>query len=102
MVEQLEITLPAFKRGYHLITDLIEKQLPKLPEKGLVNFISATHEPLDKAWICASLNPAKAIHFETTKGSIQPGKDADLVLLNQELEVQLTVVEGNVVYRRSE
>ena len=39
MTEQLEITLPAFKRGYHLITDLIERQLPKLPEKGLVNIL---------------------------------------------------------------
>ncbi len=71
-------------------------------EKGLVNFMAATHEPLDRAWICASLNPAKAIRLETTKGSIQPGKDADLVLLNRELGVQLTLVEGKVVYRRSE
>jgi len=39
MIEQLEITLPVFKRGYHLITDLIERQLPKLPEKGLVNIL---------------------------------------------------------------
>ena len=39
MVEQLEITLPAFKRGYHLITDLIERQLPRLPEKGLMNIL---------------------------------------------------------------
>ena len=39
MVEQLEIKLPAFKRGYHLITDILEKQLPKLPEKGLVNIL---------------------------------------------------------------
>ena len=39
MIEQIEITLPAFKRGYHLITDLIEKELPRLPEKGLVNIL---------------------------------------------------------------
>ncbi len=39
MTEQLEITLPAFKRGYHLITDLIERKLPPLPEKGLVNIL---------------------------------------------------------------
>jgi len=39
MVEQLEITLPAFRRGYHLITDLIELQLPSLPEKGLLNIL---------------------------------------------------------------
>ena len=39
MTEQLEIILPAFKRGYHLITSLIEQQLPELPEKGLVNIL---------------------------------------------------------------
>ncbi len=39
MVEQLEITLPGFKRGYHLITDILENQLPKLPEKGLLNIL---------------------------------------------------------------
>jgi secondary thiamine-phosphate synthase enzyme len=39
MVEQIEIILPTFKRGYHLITDLIEKQLPNLPEKGLVHIL---------------------------------------------------------------
>jgi secondary thiamine-phosphate synthase enzyme len=39
MIEQLTITLPSFKRGYHLITDLIEQQLPPLPDKGLVNIL---------------------------------------------------------------
>ncbi len=39
MIEQLEITLPKFRRGYHLITSLIEKQLPQLPEKGLLHIL---------------------------------------------------------------
>jgi len=39
MIEQINITLPPFKRGYHLITDLIEQQLPSLPDKGLVNIL---------------------------------------------------------------
>ncbi len=39
MIEQLEITLPKFNRGYHLITSLIEKQLPPLPEKGLLHIL---------------------------------------------------------------
>lgn len=39
MIDQIEIVLPAFKRGYHLITDLVENQLPALPEKGLVNLL---------------------------------------------------------------
>ena len=39
MIQQLEITLPHFKRGYHLITSLIVKELPPLPEKGLLHIL---------------------------------------------------------------
>ena len=39
MIHQNEITLPAFRRGYHLITGLIEKNLPDLPEKGLLHIL---------------------------------------------------------------
>ncbi|WP_321372757.1 secondary thiamine-phosphate synthase enzyme YjbQ [uncultured Draconibacterium sp.] len=39
MIEQKEITLPAFRRGYHLITRLIEEHLPDLPEKGLLHIL---------------------------------------------------------------
>jgi len=38
MIIQKEIILPPFKRGYHLITSLIEKELiTDMPEKGLLN-----------------------------------------------------------------
>lgn len=37
MIQQFEITLPAYKRGFHLITDDILRNIPKLPETGLVN-----------------------------------------------------------------
>lgn len=37
MIEQLEISLPPFSRGFHLITRLVMDQLPILPEKGLLN-----------------------------------------------------------------
>jgi secondary thiamine-phosphate synthase enzyme len=39
MIQQTEITLPPFRRGYHLITGLIEKNLPALPEKGLLHIL---------------------------------------------------------------
>ncbi len=42
MIEQKEITLPQFRRGYHLITSLIEKNLPELPEKGLLHLLVST------------------------------------------------------------
>src|SRR5436305_12220481 len=43
MVEQKEITLPAFSRGFHLIDSFIEKGFETWPEKGICNiFIKHT------------------------------------------------------------
>lgn len=39
MIQQKEITLPRMKRGYHLITDFIESNLPELPETGLLHIL---------------------------------------------------------------
>ncbi len=39
MIQQKEITLPRFKRGYHLITSLIVEELSELPEKGLLHIL---------------------------------------------------------------
>jgi len=45
----------------------------------------------------ASLNPARLLGIENRKGSLEPGKDADLVLLRGRTPV-LTMVEGEMVY----
>jgi len=37
MIDQVHITLPSMGRGLHLITDLILREIPRLPEKGLVH-----------------------------------------------------------------
>ncbi len=39
MIKQTEINLPAFNRGFHLITRHIEQALPDLPDMGLVNIL---------------------------------------------------------------
>ena len=39
MIQQKEIKLPPYKRGYHLVTTLIEDSLDKLPEKGLLHIL---------------------------------------------------------------
>ena len=47
MIDQIDIILPAFNRGYHIITNLISKEIGKLPEKGLANiFIKHTSAAL--------------------------------------------------------
>ncbi len=39
MVEHKEIVLPPFPRGFHLITRHIEKELPVLPDAGMINLL---------------------------------------------------------------
>lgn len=43
--------------------------------------------------------PAASIRIENQKGSLAPGFDADVVLLDQSYQVRMTIVGGNVVYR---
>lgn len=53
--------------------------------------------PLHEAVAMASTNPARALGT-TTKGRLEVGADADFVLLSPELEVQQTIIAGEVIY----
>jgi N-acetylglucosamine-6-phosphate deacetylase len=55
--------------------------------------------PILDAIKMASLNPARLLKIDGEKGSIEEGKDADLILVDNEFNVKLTIVEGNIVYR---
>lgn len=68
-------------------------------EVALRNFIQATGQPIEEVWQASSLNAARAIHVADRKGSIEVGKDADLVLTDDNICVRLTMAEGRVVYR---
>ena len=39
MILQTEITLPSHRRGFHLITHHIKKQLPELPKTGILSIL---------------------------------------------------------------
>lgn len=39
MVEQVEFTLRPYPRGIHLVTGEVMRQLPPLPERGLLNLL---------------------------------------------------------------
>jgi len=39
MIQQIEIKLNGYSRGFHLITHVVEQKLPDLPEKGLVHLL---------------------------------------------------------------
>lgn len=54
---------------------------------------------LSEAVRMASLTPATVVGVEERKGSLEPGKDADVVVMDENANVRLTVARGVVVYR---
>ncbi len=69
-------------------------------DAALRNLIEISAKPLEETFACASTNPARVIGIDGQTGSINTGLDADLVLLNDDLQVQMTVVRGEIVYER--
>ncbi len=66
-------------------------------DNSLRRFMTCVDEPIDAVWQTVSLNPARAIHVAHRKGSIEIGKDADLILVDSDTRVQKTLVMGRVV-----
>jgi len=48
----------------------------------------------------ASLNPARALSLSGRKGSLEPRKDADIVVFSPSFDVQMTIVGGRIQYQR--
>lgn len=71
-------------------------------ERALKNCQNAAGKPLGELWPLTSLNAARQIGMSASKGSLEEGKDADLVLLDSDYNVHLTVVEGEVVFQSGE
>jgi N-acetylglucosamine-6-phosphate deacetylase len=67
-------------------------------DRALRNIVKATGRDLAELWPMSSLNAARAIGISDRKGSLEVGKDADLVLLDSEFKVRMTVVEGEVMH----
>ena len=68
-------------------------------DQALVNYARATGRSSSYLWPATSLNAARALGVETRKGSLDLGRDADLVALTPSGKVVLTVVQGEVVHQ---
>ena len=56
--------------------------------------------PLELAVKMATLNPAKVLGIDSFTGSLEVGKDADLVVVDKNFNVYMTMVKGNIVYQK--
>lgn len=53
--------------------------------------------PLKTAVACATINPAKSLGIDAEYGSIRAGKKAHIVLMDQELNVQQVIKDGELL-----
>ena len=91
---------------------IIDCGVAKLPDKtAFAGSIATTNQlvrvmhkmaevPIIDAVKMITQTPAKLIGVDKTKGSITIGKDADLVLFDEDINVSLTIVEGKTVHKK--
>ena len=60
------------------------------------NFLGFTRCSLREAVDAVTLRPARILGIDSKKGSLRTGMDADIVLLNSDSSVHLTVVRGKI------
>ena len=65
---------------------------------GVWNVYKNSNIPLYECVNCASLNPATALGLEKKKGSLEIGKDADIVITDENFEVSKTIIGGKIKY----
>jgi N-acetylglucosamine-6-phosphate deacetylase len=66
----------------------------------LKRFVEFTGCPFDTAIRMATQNPAVLLGLQDKKGSISAGKDADLILLDNEFSIYATIVAGRIVFQK--
>ena len=66
---------------------------------ALRNWLRHTGTPVETGLTMVSESPARAAKVFDRRGSIEPGKEADLVLLDESLEVRSVMIAGRVEYR---
>jgi N-acetylglucosamine-6-phosphate deacetylase len=90
---------------------LIEDGVAKLPDRSsfagsvattdqlVRNMVVLAGVPLAEAVKMATTTPARIIGVAGRKGTLAKGKDADIVIFNNDIAVRLTMVRGRVVHQ---
>ncbi len=66
--------------------------------KGVWNVYTNSNIPLNECVNGASLNPATVLGIQDKKGSLDVGKDADIIITDNEFNVLKTIIKGDVRY----
>lgn len=89
------------REGDAKLTDLKTRAGSTLTlNQALINLKAFTNKPLETLSKLLSKNPADYLGIGNYKGQIEVGYDADLVVLEEDLTVSMTLVEGKRVYTK--
>ena len=92
---------------------LVEDGVAKLPDRSAFAGSTATADrlirtmrdvagiPLVDAVQMMTMTPARILGLQGTMGSLSPGKDADVVIFDEDINIQLSMIQGRIVYEKS-
>lgn len=69
--------------------------------EALRNVVQNTECPVEKAIEFATINPAKTIGVDRFKGTLDTGKDADIILFDESINVKYTINKGITIYENN-
>ena len=70
-------------------------------DRAISNIMKFTGKPVEECSQLVSKNPATLLGIEDQKGEIAVGKDADIVLLDEDYTVSRTIVQGKTMYEKT-
>lgn len=68
--------------------------------QAIKNMLDFTGCSFPEAIEMAAMNPAKQLNIADRKGSLAVGKDADIVILDENLDVFMTICRGKLAYQK--
>ena len=90
---------PIFLKGIEcrLADGTIAGSVLKL-NNAVKNVLDHTDLPVNEVFKMASLNPAKAIRVDDRLGSLEEGKDADIIITDENVNIIRTIKKGKTIY----
>ena len=90
---------PIFLKGIEcrLADGTIAGSVLKL-NSAVKNVLDHTNLPVNEVFNMASLNAAAAIHVDDRLGSLEAGKDADIIIADENINIKRTIKKGRTIY----
>jgi N-acetylglucosamine-6-phosphate deacetylase len=105
-----ESILGSLKDGIKVI---VEDNVAKMPDRGAFagsvatfdrlvrNMVELAEVPLIEAVRMAAETPARIMGIDNQKGTLAVGKDADIIIFDEGINIGTTIVNGEVVYKNT-